>query len=37
MHLTVCVQVFYYKMELNCWRIVFAFFPKDQIDVSYNE
>ena len=27
-------QVFYYKMRLNRWRIVFAFFPKDKLDVS---
>ena len=27
-------QVFYYKIRVNCWRIVFAFFPKDKLDVS---
>ena len=27
-------QVLFYKIELNCWRIVFAFFPKDKSDVS---
>ena len=27
-------QVFYYRIRLNCWRIVFTFFPKDQLDVS---
>ena len=27
-------QVFYHKIRLNCWRIVFAFFPKDKLDVS---
>ena len=27
-------QVFYYKMRPNCWRIVFAFFRDNQLDVS---
>ena len=27
-------QVFYHKIESNCWRIVFSFFPKDKLDVS---
>ena len=31
----VCMcHVFYHKIRLNCWRIVFAFFPKDKLDVS---
>ena len=28
-------QVFYHKTSLNCWRIVFAFFPKGQLDVRF--
>ena len=32
---TKCIcQVFYRKLSVNCWKIIFAFFPDDKADVS---